>query len=432
MMRISACLSLPALLSVAAFSQPTETAAKFELTDVHNSPRITQPLVRGPFHTSGRYELRFATMLDLIRIAYGVDPEKVAGGPSWLEMDRFDVFAKTPDRSTAESRKLMLQALLADRFKLVVHNDGRPMAAYALTAAKRPQLKEADGSGESGCNFTVQNAPTGPPAPGTPITLPTIVYTCRNTTMAAFAGGMLSIPGAAQYFNNKLVVDQTELKGAWDFSIRFTPKIPAGIQTTGENIPIFDALEKQLGLKLEMSTVPMPMIVVDSVNQKPTENSPDAMKSFPVSERVNSALVDEPQVRQLRLPLQNEVADDASVHLRHGHAVARAADRIDRSAAIHGADLGGKIRRHGECSAPAMRDPNTAQGWKRLADELLQVRPRLGRRVVVHAPIERHMPRTAAGQNAPIAGEPIEMHEAAAVFDRLTAFPAQRFELIRG
>lgn len=281
MMRISACLSLPALLSVAAFSQPTETAAKFELTDVHNSPRITQPLVRGPFHTSGRYELRFATMLDLIRIAYGVDPEKVAGGPSWLEMDRFDVFAKTPDRSTAESRKLMLQALLADRFKLVVHNDGRPMAAYALTAAKRPQLKEADGSGESGCNFTVQNAPTGPPAPGTPITLPTIVYTCRNTTMAAFAGGMLSIPGAAQYFNNKLVVDQTELKGAWDFSIRFTPKIPAGIQTTGENIPIFDALEKQLGLKLEMSTVPMPMIVVDSVNQKPTENSPDVMKSFP-------------------------------------------------------------------------------------------------------------------------------------------------------
>ena len=56
----------------------------------------------------------------------------------------------------------------------------------------------------------------------------------------------------------------------------------------------------------------------------------------------------------------------------------------------------------------------------------------LGDGVVVHAPIERHMPRTAAGQNAPIAGEPIEMHEAAAVFDRLTAFPAQRFELIRG
>ena len=81
--------------------------------------------------------------------------------------------------------------------------------------------------------------------------------------------------GAGQYFNNRLVVDQTELKGSWDFSFRFTPKVPAGIQTTGENIPIFDAIEKQLGLKLEMSTVPMPVIVVDSVNQKPTDNSPE-------------------------------------------------------------------------------------------------------------------------------------------------------------
>jgi len=220
-------------------------------------------------------------MLDLIRTAYNVDPEKVSGGPTWLEMDRFDVFAKIPAASNAESRRLMLQALLADRFKLKIHNDSRPMASYALTAGKHPQLKESDGTGETGCNFTVQNAPSGPPAPGTPITVPVIVYTCRNTTMAAFAGGMLSMAGAGQYFNNTLVVDQTELKGSWDFNFRFTPKIPAGIVTTGENIPIFDAVEKQLGLKLELTTVPMPVIVVDSVNQKPTENSPDAMKSFP-------------------------------------------------------------------------------------------------------------------------------------------------------
>jgi uncharacterized protein (TIGR03435 family) len=92
---------------------------------------------------------------------------------------------------------------------------------------------------------------------------------------------MLSMAGAAQYFNNKLVVDQTELKGAWDFTFRYTPKIPAGIQTTGESIPIFDALDKQLGLKVEPSTVPMPVIVVDSVNQKPAPNPPDVEKSFP-------------------------------------------------------------------------------------------------------------------------------------------------------
>jgi uncharacterized protein (TIGR03435 family) len=282
MMRVCAYLCLLALLSVAAFGQPAETTAKFEVADVHNSPRTTQPVVRGPFFSSGRYELRFASMLDLIRTAYNVDPERVSGGPSWLEMDRFDVFATIPANSTAESRRLMLQALLADRFKLVVHNDSRPMAAFALTAGKHQGLKEAaDGPGETGCNFAVQNAPSGPPAAGTPLVLPVILYTCHNMTMAAFAEGMLSIPGAGQYFNNKLVADKTELAGSWDFSFKFTPKVPASIQTTGENIPIFDAIEKQLGLKLEPSTVPMPVIVVDKVNQKPTENSPEALKSFP-------------------------------------------------------------------------------------------------------------------------------------------------------
>jgi uncharacterized protein (TIGR03435 family) len=224
-------------------------------------------------------------MLDLIRIAYNVDPEKVSGGPSWLEMDRFDILAITPAASNAEARRQMLQRLLADRFKLVTHQDKAPMAAFALTVGKRAQLKQSDGAGDSGCNFAVQNAPGGGGGRGDggggPITLPVIAYTCKNTTMAAFAEGMLSIPGAGAYFNNKLVVDQTKLEGGWDFTIRFTPKIPTGIATTGENIPFPEALEQQLGLKLESSTVPMPMIVVDSVNRTPTPNSPDAMKHFP-------------------------------------------------------------------------------------------------------------------------------------------------------
>src|SRR5437868_7975699 len=109
MMRVCACVSLMALVSVPAFCQTTETtqtSPKFEVADVHSSPHITQPGVRGPFFSSGRYELRFATMLDLIRTAYNLDPEKISGGPSWLEMDRFDVFAKIPGGSNAESRRL--------------------------------------------------------------------------------------------------------------------------------------------------------------------------------------------------------------------------------------------------------------------------------------------------------------------------------------
>ena len=62
--------------------------------------------------------------------------------------------------------------------------------------------------------------------------------------------GNRNIPAAGQYLNNLLVTDQTGIQGSWDFTFHFTPKVPAGIATTGENIPLLDALDKQLGLKL--------------------------------------------------------------------------------------------------------------------------------------------------------------------------------------
>src|SRR5260370_7158355 len=140
----------------------------------------------------------------------------------------------------------MLQALLADRFSLVVHNDSKPIPAFALKAEKRSLLKEQEGSG-AGCNFTVQNAPQQPSGGGPPqgpITLPVIVYTCKNTTMAAFADGMLSMAGAGQYFNNRLMVDQTELQGAWDFTFKFTPNIPSSLTTPSHTLPHFHPVYK--------------------------------------------------------------------------------------------------------------------------------------------------------------------------------------------
>jgi uncharacterized protein (TIGR03435 family) len=282
-MRFSPRLSLMVLLAAAASAQTAETP-HFEVAEVDDSAHEVRPMTQGPFFTGGRYEVRQATMLDLIRMAYGVDPERVYGGPSWLEMDRFDVFGKTPSVSNTQSRALMLQALLADRFHLVVHKDNKPMSAFALAVAKKPLLKEAEGSGDTGCKFDFQNTQQRPPSPdGGPsaITLPVFVYTCHNTTMAAFAGGLIEVPGAAQYFGNRPVVDQTGLQGAWDFTLKFTPKVPAGLTVTGESTPLFDAVEKQLGLKLEASTVSMPVIMVDSVNEKPTPNSPDIAKTFP-------------------------------------------------------------------------------------------------------------------------------------------------------
>lgn len=277
---------LPLSSAVLAFAQPA-AAPKFEMADVHVTAHTLRPQPAGPFYGDGRYELQAVNLLDLIHTAYGIDPERVYGGPTWLEIERFDVTAKAPNGSTAESRKLMLQALLADRFKLVFHNDSKPMPAYGLTVVKSGKLQEAGGAGETGCNFKVESAPQQPqqaPAPGGPppaVSIPVLSYTCKNITMAAFAEGLTSIP-AGPNLDNKPVADQTGLKGVYDFSFQYTPTIPSGANITviGQQQPFADVMEKELGLKLQLTTAPLPVISVDSA-QKPAPSPTDGAKAFP-------------------------------------------------------------------------------------------------------------------------------------------------------
>jgi len=104
--------------------------------------------------------VRSATMVDLISIAYGLGDDKILAGPNWLEMDRFDVIAKVPPDSTPETQKLMLKSLLSERFSLVAHPDTQPLPTYALVAGKKLQLKQADGSSETGCRPETTSGPT--------------------------------------------------------------------------------------------------------------------------------------------------------------------------------------------------------------------------------------------------------------------------------
>src|SRR5262249_17377531 len=96
---------------------------RFEAADVHLSPPARNPYnyASGGVLRGERYELRKATMLDLIKTAWNVDPDTVFGGPNWLELDRFDIYAKAPLDTLPETVRLMLQALLRERFGLVIH-----------------------------------------------------------------------------------------------------------------------------------------------------------------------------------------------------------------------------------------------------------------------------------------------------------------------
>jgi uncharacterized protein (TIGR03435 family) len=276
-----------------AVGQSAEPALKFEIADVHVSAKTVNPFVRTGPARGGRYEVKNATMVDLIRVAYSIDADKVLGGPNWLEMDRFDVIAKVPPDATPETQKVMLQSLLEDRFKLKIHKETKPLPTYALTVGKKPQLKEAEGTEETGCR---PQTASGPPSEGGPrivmgvangsattIALGagmTIHYVCRNMTMAAFAAGLRGMMGANVGPNH--VLDETGLKGNWNFDVKWSMQFMGEMAANAtERITTSEAIEKQLGLKLEERQIPMPVMVVDSVNEKPTENSPEVAEALP-------------------------------------------------------------------------------------------------------------------------------------------------------
>lgn len=227
----------------------------------------------------GRYEIKSATMLDLIRLAWNFDAERVLGGPEWLEQDRFDVIARVPADSAAEGQRLMLQSLLKDRFELVLQEGTEPVPAWTLLSGKKLSMKEADGSGETGCKQQIENPLAGtPPQPGDPrgVSALLVHYSCRSIAMTDFAGGLRSMLGIQL---RTPVIDQTGLSGKWNFDVKWS--VPAAGMSATNQIPPAEALEKQLGLKLEQVPVPKPVLTVASVERKPSPNPAGTKEALP-------------------------------------------------------------------------------------------------------------------------------------------------------
>jgi uncharacterized protein (TIGR03435 family) len=263
-----------AILSIPLFAQtPAAPAASpsFQIADIHPSPHSNQPFFRGGNLVGDRYSVRQGTMVDLIANAYGVERDNVIGGPAWLDTDRFEIVATAPRTTSPDDVKLMLRALLAERFKLVVHNDTKSLPAFVLSVGKGgAKLKESDGANANGCGQT----PGSPqPSPGAPY----IYITCHSMSSADIAKTLHQFGPPV----TSPVVDSTGLKGSYDFDIKFS--FPGQGAAGGDAISIIEAVDKQLGLKLEAKTSPLPVLIVDSVNEKPTANSPEVDKALPPS-----------------------------------------------------------------------------------------------------------------------------------------------------
>jgi len=263
---------LAALACGSLFGQTAQAQARFEIADVQVTPKIVaNPYMEVTPPNKGRYEFHSASMIDLIQAAYGFDFDKILGGPSWLEMDRFEVIAKVPpgtketvppgpaQGALPEAVKEMLQSVLADRFKLVIRQQTRPLPGYALVVDKKPQMKEADGSGDTGCRFVPPIDPTDT----------MIRFSCKNMSMGAFAAFLPRLVGGPG------MIDKTELKGLWNFDLKW--------QRSAAPLGGADEIGKQLGLKLESQPIPTPILMVESVNKTPTANGPGVAEALPVN-----------------------------------------------------------------------------------------------------------------------------------------------------
>ncbi|MGP8258358.1 MAG: TIGR03435 family protein [Acidobacteriaceae bacterium] len=270
----------------AAGSLPPSTVAatptpSFDVATIKLSPPEGNQLWIGIRNNPDGVEGAFVTIPMLIQRAYGLrSADQVTGIPAWAKDLHFDIQAKMSEADIAEMRKLgpaestarrqlMLQSLLAERFKLKVHSETKQVPIFELVVAKSgPKLKDAapDSSGLFGKGVD------GKPLAGfEQATRSTMV--AQSESMKALAD-LLSQPTSGL---GRPVIDKTGLNGAYNFTLtwvphydRISPGTGGGSASPEDAIPLFEALQ-QLGLKLQPSNGPIDTIVIDHV-EHPTAN----------------------------------------------------------------------------------------------------------------------------------------------------------------
>jgi uncharacterized protein (TIGR03435 family) len=229
------------------------------------------PSLQGLTLRGRNFATRNSSLGDLISFGYEVQAKQIVGAPDWINTDRYDI-AAVPDQEGSpnpEQVRIMIRKLLADRFKLTFHHEKRELSAFVLTVGKDgSKLKPTQLQGTlPGMGFA--------PAKG-------------GMTMRVINGTMGDFTSVLQTLVlDRPVVDDTGLKGKFDFAFTFTPddsefnghppKFPqqadgANGNTEADAAPgFFDALQQQVGLKLDAKKTPVDVLVIDHV-EKPSEN----------------------------------------------------------------------------------------------------------------------------------------------------------------
>jgi uncharacterized protein (TIGR03435 family) len=222
------------------------------------------------------------TLKGLIAIAWQVQSFQVSGGPDWTDSLRFDIAAKAENGFKPGEVLTMVQSLLADRFRLVIHKDTKELPVYKLVLSRKdgklgPQFKAAiDGS----CEPLNESSPAPRREPNKRPALPCSTWNLSTTELRGAAINITQIVRPLSRVVGRTVVDQTGLTGNYDLMLRWMPDEAQMAQlqpdapkpTVADSGPsIFAALQEQLGLKLESAKGPVEALVIDHI-ERPTEN----------------------------------------------------------------------------------------------------------------------------------------------------------------
>jgi uncharacterized protein (TIGR03435 family) len=243
------------MLAGSAYSQGFEVASIKVLPPPNTGDRRSPPSVEP---TPGNLVMRNVGIADLIMWAYKIGRAQVANPEAAMAViDRFDITAKAAGPAKTDEMRIMLQALMAERFKMATHRETKEVTAYVLVEAKgghKLKLSEAaDGRG---------------------------VIPIRDQGRTALTGQSATLDQLTMYLSAPLrtpVVDMTGLKGRYDFEFDITSFGVNGPPPPGEApldpVAVLQAaLPKQLGLRLESRKMPVEMLVIDHVEKSPVAN----------------------------------------------------------------------------------------------------------------------------------------------------------------
>ena len=255
---IAALLAVAGLLSFPLVRAQPETTAlpSFEVATIKpgTSDRGFGVQVQGRRLTTVN-----TTVSEIMAFAWSIHPRQITGGPSWMENDRWDLLAETGTEPKPDIRA-MVQKLLADRFHLEYHRGTKELSVYQIVVGKTgPKL--ADKAGDQNANPTF-----GISALGT--------MQVNNGKISDFAGWM------QRYVLDRPVVDRTGITDRFTFLLKWAADdsqfggFPFGLRAADDNANrsnLYDAVQQQLGLKLEATKAPVEVLVIDRL-EKPSEN----------------------------------------------------------------------------------------------------------------------------------------------------------------